>query len=262
MFHLQNLESTFNRIGARLKLENKQQRFTIDIDKDRAGEHFLLNPPVSESAELTVLNVEKRNRHLLLMHRDGDQKSKFLCGHDERHWFVAAIPEAAPVGTVRAAMESLKPEPVRAAQSRARVSGKASNTRKNAAFRRQGEWFLIPEPTLVVPEDQILKNEPISRGVGSKAHFAEFCARIGGTEVFVSRAYPAGLELAEYRWLIKENPEAKFMSWRKLVRDATVYICGRLRHADHNTINLHCWHQVVMNTENRARAMRHVVFLD
>ncbi|MFO0960881.1 MAG: hypothetical protein U0800_26160 [Isosphaeraceae bacterium] len=36
-----------------------------------------------------MLDVQPADRHLLLMFREGEQKSKFLCGHDER-WFVAA----------------------------------------------------------------------------------------------------------------------------------------------------------------------------
>lgn len=45
-------------------------------------------------------------------------------------------------------------------------------------------------------------------------------------------------------------------------RDAAVYVKGRVSHADHATITLDGWHQVVMNTENEAAAMRHVAFLD
>jgi hypothetical protein len=51
----------------------------------------------------------------LLLVRGAGEKRKFLCGQDERHWFVAAIPESAPVGTVRQAKEALKPPDVRAA---------------------------------------------------------------------------------------------------------------------------------------------------
>ena len=43
-----------------------------------------------------------------------DRKDKFLCGHDERHWFVAGVPERAPVSNVVTAMEALKPDVVRA----------------------------------------------------------------------------------------------------------------------------------------------------
>ena len=50
--------------------------------------------------------------------------------------------------------------------------------------------------------------------------------------------------------------------WRKMVRDARVYVKGRVRHPDHATITLQGWHEVVMNTETQAAAMRHVAFLD
>jgi hypothetical protein len=40
------------------------------------------------------------------------------------------------------------------------------------------------------------------------------------------------------------------------------YAKGSVRHPDHNTIVLHGWHRVLMNTEQGARAMRHVAFLD
>jgi hypothetical protein len=35
-----------------------------------------------------------------------------------------------------------------------------------------------------------------------------------------------------------------------------------LRHPDHATITLPCWHQVLMNTENATRQMANVAFLD
>ena len=47
-----------------------------------------------------------------------------------------------------------------------------------------------------------------------------------------------------------------------MVRDPELYAKGSVRHPDHNTIVLPYWHRVLMNTEQRARAMRHVAFLD
>ena len=41
-----------------------------------------------------------------------------------------------------------------------------------------------------------------------------------------------------------------------------LYAKGAVRHPDHNTIVLHGWHRVLMNTEHAARAMRHVAFID
>jgi hypothetical protein len=46
------------------------------------------------------------------------------------------------------------------------------------------------------------------------------------------------------------------------VRDAAVYVRGRVRHADHRTVVLKGRHRDLMSTENRAAAMRHVAFPD
>ena len=46
------------------------------------------------------------------------------------------------------------------------------------------------------------------------------------------------------------------------MRDARVYVTGAIRHKDHATVWLTDWHEVVMNTETQAKAMRHVAFLD
>ncbi len=97
-------------------------------------------------ALVTTLHEREADRHLLRLVRDGKDKSKFLCGHDERHWFVAGIPESAPVGTVRQAKEALKPAEALSAQAGKRLRAKARKRRKNAAFVRQGEWFFLPCP--------------------------------------------------------------------------------------------------------------------
>jgi hypothetical protein len=41
-----------------------------------------------------------------------------------------------------------------------------------------------------------------------------------------------------------------------------VFAKGAIRHPDHATVVLRGWHRVSMNTEQAARAMRHVAFLD
>ena len=50
--------------------------------------------------------------------------------------------------------------------------------------------------------------------------------------------------------------------WRTMQRNPALYAKGRVRHSDHATIVLHDWHQVLMNRESEAPAMRHVAFLD
>ena len=50
--------------------------------------------------------------------------------------------------------------------------------------------------------------------------------------------------------------------WRTMVRNPHVFVRGTVRHPDHKTIFLEGWHEVLMNTETQAAAMRNVVFLD
>jgi len=128
------------------------------VQADRKGEFFEIVRQPGAEAEIAVLDVQPADRHLLLLVREGKDKSRFLCGHDERHWFVAGIPETAPVGTVRQAKEALKPADVLTAQAGKRLGAKARNRRKNAAYRRQGEWFFLPVAGFVVDEKVVLKN--------------------------------------------------------------------------------------------------------
>jgi hypothetical protein len=123
---------------------------SLDVQADRKGEYFKIMPRPGAPVELAVLDVQPADRHLLLLVREDGEKHKFLCGHDERHWFVAGIPEKAPVGTVRQAKEALKPADVQAAQERQKLSTRARSRRKNAAFVRQGEWFFLPASRLRV----------------------------------------------------------------------------------------------------------------
>jgi hypothetical protein len=107
-------------MGARLEVTEGFHRRTrttgpvaLDVQADRRGEFFevLLRP--GAGVALAAVDVQPGDRHLLLLVREERQKHKFLCGHDERHWFVAAVPESlAGVGSVRTAKEALaRPHP-------------------------------------------------------------------------------------------------------------------------------------------------------
>lgn len=264
------LDNKFVRMGARLKFAERPTSHasmalgsvTLDVQADRHGEYFQILKHPMTAATVEVLDVQPADRHLLLLVRQPGEKLKFLCGHDERHWFVAAIPEAAPVGTVQQAKEALKPVEVQVAQNRQGVSGRQRSRRKNAAYVRQGEWFFLPESLLMVDKNLILRNEPLSRGNGSKPHWVDFCYRTGGETVYVCSRHPNGVSEQTYQQLLAKNPRVKTWNWRTMRRNPGVYVQGRIRHADHNTIVLHGWHRVLMNTENQARSMQHVAFLD
>lgn len=266
----QLLSKKFERIGARLKVVTPSHRrmrsmstlLALDIGEDRHGEFFEIIPRTNPHPAIEVLDIQPSDRHLLLLVREEEEKNKYLCGHDERHWFVAGIPEAAPVGTVRQAKEALQPKEVQSAIARMRVSGDSRNLRKNAAFVRQGEWFFLPAATIVIDDARVLRNEPLRRGNGGKPHWAEFCYRTGGDTVYVCNRHPNGLTEAQYRKTISSHRAAKNWGWQTMRRNPGVFVRGRVRHPDHATITLHGWHQVVMNTENESRAMRNVAFLD
>jgi hypothetical protein len=263
------LDAKFARIGARLKVADRASRrsrtpgvISLDVQADRKGEYFEIIRQPGAEAQIAVLDVQPADRHLLLLVREGKDKSKFLCGHDERHWFVAGIPETAPVGTVRQAKEALKPAEVRTAQARKGLKAQERSRRKNAAFVRQGEWFFLPVAGLAVDEKLVLRHEPLIRGNGGKPHWADFCYRTGGETVYVGYRHPKGVTEAQYQKIVAGNPEAKGWGWRIMRRNPRVYVKGRVRHADHATIMLDGWHQVIMNTEAQSKALRNVAFLD
>ena len=137
----QLLERHFAKIGARAKLRTQTRRnrvdgVSIDIGTDRDGEFFDIALGRREPEEIIVLDANPRMRHLVLMSREDDGKHKFLCGHDERHWFVAAVPEKEAVSTVATAMEALKPVDVRRRERVLAVKPRKRNRRRNEAFVR------------------------------------------------------------------------------------------------------------------------------
>src|SRR5579871_5074196 len=202
------LESKFAAMGARLKVREipsrwrqgdrswiEPQDFAMDLRRDGNGQFFELRVPthLSESLEICVMQTLPEEHHLLLAVRNTLEKKhldRFLCGHDEREWFVAAVPGGA--SSVRQAMDALQPQSVREALSRNQVSSRKRYSRKNRAFRRQGEWFFVPEASFVVDEKLILRDEPLRRG-GGKPHRVDQLYRTGGETVYVTKRFPNGL---------------------------------------------------------------------
>ncbi len=255
----------FEKMGARCVVSELSPRWgrivRINILRDKRGEYFDIQ--VKEGADLQVVECRPDLRHLLLMSKDKaaraglpDIKDKFLCGHDERHWFVAAAPGAP--ATVERAMEMLKPAAIRDMETKIRK--KKRNKRHNEARKRQGEWFFVPAQ--INPDPRlILFNEPISRGRG-KPHVCEELYRSGGDTVWTCFQYPNGVTEKEYQRLIKGNDRLAKANWRMMRRNPAAYVRGKISHPDHATIVLAGWHRIYMNEENRARGMSGVAFLD
>ncbi len=262
------LSRRFERIGARAVVGDGPLtgRVTLDVRRDRRGEFFDLR--AGPAVELEVIDARPDQRHLLVLARNaatGD-KDKFLCGHDERAWFVAAVPGDRGVSNVRTPMEALKPQAVRDEQARRAVRFESRSRRRTAAYLRQGEWFFIPAPDLAVPGHLVNRPELlVRRGAGlrpGKPHVADFGFRYGGELVYVSDYAPSGLTEEQYNDAVISDPEARQFRWRTMRRNAALYVKGRIRHPDHKTLTLGSWYRVEMNTEHRSRARANVVFLD
>ena len=268
-----NLEKTFEKIGASVRVvfvgsgprvrsgtataiparmniitKNRKEHFEIAIRED-----------LIDKVEISVLEVQPKDRHIVLLAKQVDASGKtvtkdhFLCGHDERHFFVAAVES---VSTVAAAKSSLKPPEIR--DREIGLNKKKRNRRKTEIFKRQGEWFFVP--SMIVPDPNFVRRlEPLTRGRGSKPHTAQYAYRVGGETVKVCSQYPNGITVDEYKALIEAKPASQYLGWRDMQRNATVYVKGHIRHADHATIVLDSWHQVLMNTEARTEA---IAFLD
>lgn len=259
------LQRHFSEIGARLDVQPvrpvsrgriSDHSLRLNVRTDRHGELFTMR--LHSDVQVQVVNKQPADRHLLLhaVNPQGEA-SRFLCGHDERHWFVAAVPEDVPgVVDVRTAKLALQPSNIAAAASRLRP--KARLRRRNPVYLRQGEWYFTPAPDLV-PDELVLRNEPLTRGPGTKPHVMEFAYRRGGQSVYVS----GGTMISEDEWLALPDDVRRRRSWQHRRRDAEVFAKGRIRHADHATIVLACWHRVEMNTEQRARVSAgQIAFLD
>lgn len=264
-----HIQSSFAAMGARFKTQMTADNprgmpsgYALDIQRDCLGDYFELRVTRARSnaLEVTVPQADKRDRHLLLFVRQPDGiPDRFLCGHDERAWFVAAVPGGA--SSVLQAKEALKPALVQARQNHVELPNRLRNRRRNPAFLRQGEWFFVPEALGLVNDKFILRHEPIRRGAG-KPHIVEELYRTGGELVHVCTRHPNGLTKQAYTKLIESRPWALRWGWRVMRRNMRVYARGTVRHPDHATISLPTWHRVMMNTETQTDAMQNVAFID
>ncbi len=217
---------SFEKIGARAK--TRTGWFQVDVKKDRKGEYFEIAMSEGED-RVQIIDVRRDLRHLLLR---GRGSRKILCGHDERHWFAAAVANDS-VSNVITALDSLKPHAVRQAEEARGVRARDRFRRKNKAFIRQGEWFFVPVPGLSFKEAWIRHNEPLRATVGSKPHMCEqVCRSVSSVSGF----------------------------WMRPDYSVDIYARGRVSHPDHKTIYLNCWHRVFLNTQ--PRFMSGVAFLD
>ena len=268
-----NLDKAFRKIGAQANVVIAQDdivnnrwfsqstpvRLNVISHKGYETFEIAVRKDILDALELTILEVKPKDKHLLLLARQLDEKGlavekhRFLCGRDEDHLFVASV---AAVSTVAAAKASLKPTLLTEQEVGLNVAKR--NRRKTKTFKRQGEWFFVPVEVGASPL-LVTTNEPLRRSNNNKAHVAQYAFRSGGESVMVCNQHPAALTLLEYEQLIESNPSARHWNWRQMKRDAMVFAKGKVKHPDHATIYLDGWHRVLMNTEVLAET---VAFLD
>ena len=266
---LESLIKKFNKIGAQAIVKPGGTRWpgmvtnpapiTIDVEKGKTGEQFVINTFGSDDIDLNVMDVDPKKRHLLMLLKHANSKVKYLCGHDERHWFVSVIGNNT-VSTVDQAMEALKPATVRQLQVGVRKT-KKNNTHKNKAsvgnIPRQGEWYFVPAPGVTVDTKLILRNEPLRRNMGGKPHVCEEMYRTGGKQVWVS-----GINIISQAEYARLTGSQEKRIWRATQADTTMLVRGRITHPDHSTVRLNCWHRVMLNEEAGNAARFGVRFLD
>ena len=107
--------------------------------------------------------------------------------------------------------------------------------------------------------DIIRKDEPISRGAGSKPHIVSELLRRGGEQVYVNRKNRTMLTVAQFRNQLRAGRIKNAAEWVDQRLTTLVYVRGKVRHADHKTIDLPFWHRVAMNAEPVSNSLR---FLD
>lgn len=266
--------SSFEKMGAGIRVERIEKPLLGDprvagsvssirgnfdaipgLSVDVQGSTFAVTAP--HEVDLIVLQADAKDKHLLLMARDDETgiNHKFLCGMDERDWFVASVDSKSV--SIQDAKNRLMPRAAMQSVVSHNVKRKKRHNRHNKGYIRQGEWFFMPINGLFdIDERAVLHHEPISRG--GKPHMVEQLYRTGGEAVHVHpRFAPNGLVNASFKKLSGKRQRDPL--WRVMRRNPNVYAKGRVRHPDHKTITLHDWRLVQLNVEVRTASL---AFLD
>jgi hypothetical protein len=230
-----------------------QDNYTVDVKNGK----FLFDLGQS-GAKVTVQDMDVTDRHILVNVQTklpnlkgggfGTTNEKWLCGHDERDWFVASVTGV----SIPEAKASLKPDLIRGKAQL--LAAKLRDKRKNELFKRQGEWFFVPANDEVPTQGLVIhKDEPMSRPGGGKPHRVQEVVRYGGRVVWAK-----GLQVIEDKDFIKWDTKDQ-KGFQRRTADANVYGRGWVKHPDHATLYLDGWHKILMNSEVRGKSL---VFLD
>lgn len=246
----------FERIGARAQIAAASQRelagspLVIDIQKDHAGEYFDIK--LLRQLQLRVVDTQPGHRHLLLEAATGGARDRLLCGHDEMHWFVAALPGASRAASVAEAKNDLKPELVQTLDNR-----RADRLKhRRSDYFRQGEWFFVPCRHAPVIESEVRSRAALRRG-GGKPHLCQWMFEEGERR-YACRWHPKEVTADERDKILATRRKSHRWDWRQVPFEPTIYVRGTITHPDHAPLLLDVWHRVERNTEPTELAVRHL----
>lgn len=255
----------FQQVGARARLRlidgsqpgGTHHPMAIDVAVDELGEYF----DIQHTPKVWVSAVDTRphDRHLVLRAGNGWGIDNFLCGHDEFHWFVAALPGISDISTVADAKEALKPAQV--ARLEQRVQFGTSN-RRNDVFLRQGEWFFVPCRHASIDLRRVVQGGLLMRDENSKPHRCDYLYEDGEREYECPRFPKLAFFEAEYRHILRTRRKSKQWKWRQLPYHPVVYAKGWIRHADHSPMYFDIWHRVEKNREADSLKMSQMKYRD
>lgn len=259
------IKTEFERVGARAiirhldrqSLRQLQRPMAIDVASDESGEYFDIQ--LIAGVSLDVVDVQPRQRHLLLSAWNALGEDRFLCGHDEYHWFVAALPHGPNTVDVEAAKETLKPERVQRLEQR---KHRGKYHRKSDVYMRQGEWFFLPCPHASIDRSRVVRGGILRRGAGSKAHICSFLYEDGEREYECDRYPKLAFFESEYKHILKTRRRAEQWNWRQLPFNPVLYVKGWIIHEDHSSLFLDIWHRVEMNRESDRLSMSRMIYRD
>ncbi len=118
--NIEIIERHFERLGARVKVgpwaparmaaRPRLDGLAVDVKSDDRGAYFDIQVD-SVLIDLAVVDVQPQDRQLLMLARylSAAREERFICGRDERAWFVAAVPAERSVSKVRTALEAAWP---------------------------------------------------------------------------------------------------------------------------------------------------------
>lgn len=254
------------RVSHRAFLRNVSGRIVqMDILRNKGKEELLVSVPEGDEAEVKVLGIDRRIQQAVLMiheperefvervwsprkrehvdvvRKTSEEKRRFLVGMDECHLFVAQL--TSPATTVQQAHEGLRPRDVPA--------GRAA---KKLGIVRQGEWFFQPASAL---ERGLIEQHVARKGVDRHVRVGRGRGLMRGRPHEVSESVI--LVLKETRTTVVRRGRTV---GERFFRETLEFVRGRVKHPDHRTIELHEWHKVFLNTEDRQTLSRFSSWVD